>query len=239
VSGQPLPRTVTWVPAGPCVGGRTDSRHLRNATDPYQYWGMTVAEPPHPARGRPRDAGRDTAILDATSQLLVDVGYDLLSIEAVAARAGVGKTTIYRRYPGKAALVAAAVDRRGPWTPPDISIGPLRDALLATVHWMAHEIGAEQVGVLGAVFSGMRHDPDLATAMREVLRRDQAVLVNGVATRTADLPPGAAQLIAEVATALVVHRVVVTGEAGDEPFVRHVVDDVLLPLLNRGAIPSR
>jgi AcrR family transcriptional regulator len=203
---------------------------------------VAIAEPPHPARGRPRDTGRDTAILDATSQLLVDVGYDLLSIEAVAARAGVGKTTIYRRYPGKAALVAAAVDRRGPWTPPDISIGPLRDALLATVHWMAHEISAEQVGLLGAVFSGMRHDPDLATAMREVLHRDQAVLVNGVATRsagTADLPPGAAQLIAEVATALVVHRVVVTGEAGDEPFVRHVVDDVLLPLLNRGTISSR
>jgi AcrR family transcriptional regulator len=193
-------------------------------------------------RGRPRDTGRDTAILDATSQLLVDVGYDLLSIEAVAARAGVGKTTIYRRYPDKATLVAAAVDRRGPWTPPDISIGPLRDALLTTVRWMAHEIGAVQVGLLGAVFSGMRHDPDLATAMREVLHRDQAVLVDGVGTRgtgTADLPPGAAQLIAEVATALVVHRVVVTGEAGDEPFVRHVVDDVLLPLLNRGTITSR
>jgi AcrR family transcriptional regulator len=203
---------------------------------------VTVDEPARPTRGRPRDTGRDTAILDATSQLLVDVGYDQLSIEAVAARAGVGKTTIYRRYPGKAALVAAAVDRRGPWTPPDISIGPLRDALLATVHWMANEISAEQVGLLGAVFSGMRHDPDLATAMREVLHRDQAVLVDGVATRsagTADLPPGAAQLIAEVATALVVYRVVVTGEAGDEAFVCHVVDDVLLPLLNRGTSPSR
>jgi AcrR family transcriptional regulator len=196
---------------------------------------MTAAEPSPPARGRPRDTRRDTAILDATVQLLVDVGYDLLSIEAVAARAGVGKATIYRRHPGKAALVAAAVDRRGPWTPPDISIGLLRDALLTTVRWMVHEIGAEQVGLLGAVFAGMRRDPDLATAMREILHRDQAVLVDGVATRgavTADLPPGAARLIAEVATALVVHRVVLTGGPGDEPFVRHVVDDVLLPLLN-------
>jgi len=187
-------------------------------------------------RGRPRDASRGAAILAATSQLLVEVGYDSLSIEAVAARAGVGKTTVYRRYPGKAALVAAAVDRRGPWTPPDITVGPLRDALLAVVRWMAHEIGAEQVGLLGAVFSGMRHDPDLATAMRQVLHRDQTVLVDGVGARTAEadgLPPGAAQVVAEVATALVVHRVVVVGDVGGEPFVRHVVDDVLLPLLNR------
>jgi len=90
--------------------------------------------------------------------------------------------------------------------------------------------------VLGAVFAGMRHDPDLASAMRQVLHRDQAVLVDGVDARSsspADLPPGAAQLVAEVATALVVHRVVVVGEAGDEEFVRHVVDDVLLPLLTR------
>jgi AcrR family transcriptional regulator len=197
---------------------------------------VTTAETPHPSRGRPRDVALDAAILDATSRLLVEVGYDQLSIEAVAARAGVGKTTVYRRHPTKAALVAAAVDRRGPWTPPDITGGPLREALLATVRWMATEIGAEQVGLLGAVFAGMRHDPDLAAAMRRVLHRDQAVLVDGVATRSsspADLLPGAAQLLAEVATALVVHRVVVVGEAGDEEFVRHVVDDVLLPLLIR------
>lgn len=197
---------------------------------------MTATDPPIPVRGRPRDAARHRVILEATVQLLVEVGYDRLSVEAVAARAGVGKATVYRRYPGKASLVAAAVDRRGPWTPPDISAGPLRDALLATVRWMTLEIGVEQVGLLGAVLSGVRHDPDLAAAMRQVLHRDQAVLVDAVQARdavVAGLPPGAARLVAEVATALVVHRVVVVGAAGDESFVRHVVDDVLLPLMNR------
>lgn len=177
----------------------------------------------------------DAAILDATSRLLVEVGYDRLSVEAVAARAAVGKTTVYRRHPTKAALVAAAVDRRGAWTPPDTTNGPLREALLTTVRWMADEIGEEHVGLLGAVFAGMRHDPDLAAAMRQVLHRDQAVLVDGVGARSAgrpDLPPHAVRLVAEVATALVVHRVVVVAEASDEAFVRHVVDDVLLPLLN-------
>lgn len=209
---------------------------LRIATVSYHNCDMPTTVLPPPRGGRPRDAARDVAILDATSQLLVEVGYDLLSMESVAARAMVGKTTIYRRHATKAALVVAAVDRRGPWAPPDVAVGPLRDAILTTVRWMVHEIGAEQLGLLGAVLSGMRHNPALAAAMRQVLHRDQAVLIDDLAARTvgaADLLPGAAELLAEVATALVVHRVVVTGEPGDEPFVRHVVDDVLLPMLNR------
>ncbi|WIX93367.1 TetR/AcrR family transcriptional regulator [Amycolatopsis sp. DG1A-15b] len=67
--------------------------------------------------GRPRDSGRDLAILDATLSLLTEVGYEQLSIEAVAGRSGAAKTTIYRRYPDKAALVAAAVERRSPRSP--------------------------------------------------------------------------------------------------------------------------
>lgn len=59
--------------------------------------------------GRPRDPRVDGAIMQATLLLLGEVGYSALSIEAVAAKAGVGKTAIYRRYAGKSALVAAAV----------------------------------------------------------------------------------------------------------------------------------
>ena len=64
--------------------------------------------------GRPRSAAADEAILDAALALFVEAGYESLSMEAVAARAGVAKTTLYRRYPDKAALVAAAADRARP-----------------------------------------------------------------------------------------------------------------------------
>lgn len=60
--------------------------------------------------GRPRDARAGQAIIEATQQLLGDVGYDALSIEGVAERAGVGKATIYRRWGGKEVLVMAAVE---------------------------------------------------------------------------------------------------------------------------------
>jgi len=59
--------------------------------------------------GRPRSADADRAIVQATLEMLADEGYYALSLEAVAARAGVGKATIYRRWPGKRELVGDAL----------------------------------------------------------------------------------------------------------------------------------
>jgi AcrR family transcriptional regulator len=62
-------------------------------------------------RGRPRSEAARAAILDAALASVREVGYDALAIEAVATRAGVAKTTVYRHWPTKEALVAAAVER--------------------------------------------------------------------------------------------------------------------------------
>jgi AcrR family transcriptional regulator len=60
--------------------------------------------------GRPRSIQSHQAMLQATLELLAEVGFDLMSIDAIAARAGVGKTTIYRRYASKEELVADAIE---------------------------------------------------------------------------------------------------------------------------------
>jgi AcrR family transcriptional regulator len=60
--------------------------------------------------GRPRSIQSHQAMLQATLELLAEVGFDAMSIEAIAARAGVGKTTIYRRYASKEELVADAIE---------------------------------------------------------------------------------------------------------------------------------
>lgn len=65
-----------------------------------------VSKPP----GRPRSLQSHQAILQATLDLLAEVGYQSMSIEAIAARAGVGKPTIYRRYSSKEELVADAIE---------------------------------------------------------------------------------------------------------------------------------
>jgi AcrR family transcriptional regulator len=60
--------------------------------------------------GRPRSIQSHQAMLQATIELLAEVGFDAMSIDAIAARAGVGKTTIYRRYASKEELVADAIE---------------------------------------------------------------------------------------------------------------------------------
>lgn len=60
--------------------------------------------------GRPRSVESHQAILQATLELLAEVGFETMSIDAIAARAGVGKTTIYRRYASKEELVADAIE---------------------------------------------------------------------------------------------------------------------------------
>ncbi len=61
-------------------------------------------------RGRPRSSQSHQAMLEATLEILAEVGFEALSIEAIASRAKVGKTTIYRRYKSKQELVADAIE---------------------------------------------------------------------------------------------------------------------------------
>lgn len=184
--------------------------------------------------GRPRDSGRDLAILDATLALLIEVGYEQLSMEAVAARSGAAKTTIYRRYRDKAELVAAAVEHRAPAKPPQLEGESLRENVLSLAAWLARSISEQDVGLLGALFAGMRNDARLAQAMRRILRRDQSAMTHGLVRHAAErLAPGAAPLFAEVASAAIVFRIVVVGEPCDAAFLAHLVDDILLPLLRR------
>ncbi|MCX2929520.1 TetR/AcrR family transcriptional regulator [Mycobacterium sp. CVI_P3] len=67
-----------------------------------------AATGPEPVRGRPRNPRTDEAIMAATRRLLVDVGYDQVSMESIARAAGVSRPTIYRRWPSKAHVVFEA-----------------------------------------------------------------------------------------------------------------------------------
>lgn len=85
------------------------------------------------AAGRPRSTRADEAILEATLDLLSEgVTVDALSIEAVAARAGVGKATIYRRWPNKQALLADSV-RKLKGDPPEPVGADFRERILSLI----------------------------------------------------------------------------------------------------------
>src|SRR5436190_19214651 len=82
-------------------------------------------------RGRPRDRGVDEAILAAAVDLLAEIGFARLTMEQVAARAGVGKASLYLRWPNKVALVAEAIQHRSAVEPEVPETGSLRDDMLA------------------------------------------------------------------------------------------------------------
>ncbi len=93
---------------------------------------MTVSNDAIRKPGRPRSAQAHQAILRATLEELAEVGVEAMSIEGVAARAGVGKTTIYRRWPSKEELIKAAIGVIHIQTPiPDT--GRLRDDVFLLV----------------------------------------------------------------------------------------------------------
>jgi AcrR family transcriptional regulator len=105
----------------------------------------TTSEPEQGIRkpGRPRSAQAHKAIIDATLELLAEEGFQGLSIEAVAARAGVGKTTIYRRWSSKDELVMDAIRQVQVDIPAALETGNFRNdlaALLKTAYqgFMAH-----------------------------------------------------------------------------------------------------
>src|SRR6266446_6100976 len=84
-------------------------------------------------RGRPRSQEADRAILTATADLLAERGLAAMSIEEVAARAGVGKTTIYRRWPSKGLLALDAFVASFREEQPQPDTGTLRGDLLAAL----------------------------------------------------------------------------------------------------------
>ena len=95
----------------------------------------------HRSPGRPRSVEADKAILESALALLAEVGPTALSVEEVASRAGVGKTTIYRRFATKDDLVVAALVSLNESLPAEIVEGGVRDSLVAMVEawWSAQQ----------------------------------------------------------------------------------------------------
>jgi AcrR family transcriptional regulator len=155
----------------------------------------TIRQPPAPAPapgprppGRPRSERAEKAIIEATLALLVEEGgVGGVTIEAVAARAGVGKTTIYRRWPNKEALI---IDALASLKEPEPVLGgvSVRDDLVALARTLGVEKGDRQrVGVYWSVFgNGDRHPELHQRFIRDVVEprreRMRAVLRRGIET---------------------------------------------------------
>jgi AcrR family transcriptional regulator len=122
--------------------------------------------PPDPSR---RSTTAHAAILEATWAEVIDKGYAGLTVEGIASRAGVGKQTLYRWWPSKAAVLLEAVNSRSQQTSqfPDSGdlLADLGDQLAGVAEFLAAEGGAVQRALLAAAQS----DPELAADIRRLI----------------------------------------------------------------------
>ncbi|MBG0827149.1 TetR/AcrR family transcriptional regulator [Planomonospora sp. ID67723] len=181
--------------------------------------------------------GRERAILDATLELLAEVGYDRMSIDQVARLARASKATIYRRWAGKAEMVAAAMHGLVVEHQPLPDTGTLRGDLAAGLSVFCRIYERKHAIVLG-LLPAIRSDPALGRLLHEHMLKsgaDEVVELLDRARARGELGggPGVTVLV-EVTKALLWHRLLLTGEALDEGFVTRTVDEILLPLLRAG-----
>ncbi|WP_432074477.1 TetR/AcrR family transcriptional regulator [Streptomyces wuyuanensis] len=181
--------------------------------------------------GRPRSAEADAAILDATRAALVELGWSKLTLGDVATRAGVAKTTVYRRWAGKSELVVDAVAELF-----DELELPDRGSLAADIEGVVLQFAAllerpEARTALMAVVAESTTDEPLRERIRvSIVERQKRLVLEGRARAQArgELPeetdPAAAartaDLIFDVIAGAVVHRALVSCEPVDEDWVR-------------------
>lgn len=201
--------------------------------------------------GRPRSAEADAAIMDATREALVEVGWSKLTVGYVAARAGVAKTTLYRRWSNKGELVVHAVAALfDELELPDC--GSLRADVECVVLAFADLLQRPGTNAsLMAVIAESTSDPDLRQHIREaVVDRQKRLVLQGRerAQARGELPPDAenpeddarlVDLIFDVIAGAVVHRTLVSAEPVDREWASRFTTLVLHGLAAAAAPADR
>ena len=188
--------------------------------------------PTTPARsGRPRSERAHQAILTAARQLLIEEGFAAMRLEHVAARAGVGKATIYRRWASKEAL---AQDLLSHLAAPHIAVadtGNTRDELLAAVVNPMRAVNETDFGpVIRALLSQIASNPSLGDPFRASVVEARRAEVTRVIERGIARGDLRADADASVATELLVGPVyfrLMFGGVLDLDFAERVVDSVM------------
>jgi AcrR family transcriptional regulator len=169
-------------------------------------------------------------VLDVVVDLVGEVGVERVTIEEVALRSGVAKTTIYRHWPSKQALVveAAATCLREVFTP---NSGDLRlDLITCFEGFIRSSRNARLDPVYPALLAASRHDAELARLLRHFQdeRRVPVITVLQLAQARGDLPSDLdIQLAASLLIGPIMYHKVVLHEPVDRPFIEAVVDGVL------------
>ncbi|MDN5895970.1 MAG: TetR/AcrR family transcriptional regulator [Nocardioides sp.] len=192
-----------------------------------------VPPPPNHAVSRPRVEGdREVEILKAALRVLAEVGYDRVTMDAVATAAKASKATLYRRWSNKATLVIdALLLLKDPPALPDE--GSLREDLLATFCGIDGMLDEESVATLGSIITAINRDQEFAAEFRSRVIGPKNAITIAIFERAKargevreDLDP---ELFGPALAGMILHRVFVLGNKADRPCVTSLIDQIILP----------
>ena len=183
------------------------------------------------------DRSRDPAILNAALAALTENGYDATNMDDIAARAGVGKAAIYRRWSSKAALIA---DTLVYWRPDLVTNeAPDTGSLAGDLDAVVERVGRNENNlvtsdlVLRVALEAVR-EPELASALDDLMlsrgKRVFSTILAQAAARGEISADRDWSLVADVVLAMGLLEVV-RGQSVDAKFVRYVIDTLVLPAL--------
>jgi len=205
-------------------------------------------QPPRPGRpsadplrrsagaGRPLDPDTDAAIRRAVIELIIEVGYDRMTMEAVARRAKAGKGALYRRWPSKALLAVDAIaDLRGPRPPELPDTGSLEGDIDAVIAMSPSTASSETLGaVVMGIISAATRDPVLHNAFETHLIAPTSSMMQSFADHAAARGDAVAgrdlSLMGEMIAGLMVMRLA-HGELPDQDYLRHILCGLAYPLI--------
>lgn len=190
----------------------------------------TGTEPPR--RGRPRSEDTHRAILGAALSLLAERPLADISVEEVAARAGVGKASVYRRWPSKGTLAFDAFVNEFGRRHPAVDTGSFPGDLLADLRAWVRAVRATTIGrTLRGLLAEVQRDPDLADAWKErfvePMRAQHRAMVERAILR-GEVPPGTdVDFLLDLLYGPAYHRLLHGHLPLNDAFVVGVVDAVV------------
>ena len=201
----------------------------------------TPSSPRNPAGAAPATRAATRRSSTPRSTLLVRDGYDRLSMEGVAAAAGVGKTTVYRRWSSKAELVIDAMATLKP-TIDTIDTGTLDGDIELLIAASCSPHSERLLQVMASICSALPREPELLDAFKTRFTEPRIARISDLLVRARDRgelgPEVDVAMAASLVPSLMLQRVLMTGQPAGRVYAEQVVGSVLLPVLGRPPRPS-
>jgi AcrR family transcriptional regulator len=188
-----------------------------------------VTEAPSARRGRPRRPEVAAAIMAAAVELVVEGGFAGVTVESVAARAGVGKATVYRRWPNRRQLLLDVAAAAGASVPAPAT-GAIRTDLLRLVSAFRDQLQSSAGAMTADLMAEARRDPDMRAALDAFLasrRRPWSASLAAAAER-GELDPGVDhELVIDAVAGAVLYRSSLSGRPVGDEVLAALVDQAL------------